>query len=261
MIKFIKIILFFLGFCFIFGSVFIFLKIPNNIDHKQFEIQDCSKNTNQSSLFSTLDSSSIQLINSKIIVPLDSYTISYCNFNNLEKDLDLLKDSLNFGGKAERLFYYFLVDKNKIFNTQDSNIFDPIKLLNWIIIAERSLIHATYSARNSYFFKAISRYYFNSISEQLTKLNRNDPTLKYDLNFKILVDRCRTNKYHVDQKFTNSEKLINYLVEKKYAYIINRFWIGTPAFFKIILCFGLLISLYAYYLLINQFINHFKKKK
>lgn len=246
-------------FIFVFGVIILYNKpLPDNKKIIQFEINRCGNFVTKSQ-FSSLDTNKFYVVDGKPIIAVDSYTIDYCSIEKINNDLDFLKDSINFGNVVEEVFYELIIKHNPVHDLTDSLRSHTVNLFNWIIFAERALFFSSIKSRNQFFFKALSRFYFSAISEFLSNLNHSNPSVKYDLNFKILVDRCRQNKYHVDIRYTNIEKLINYLGEKKYAYIINRVWIGTSAIFKTFLIFWISFSIYAYYLLLYQLFKRLKK--
>lgn len=238
-----------------------FFMIPMEKEFLRFQVEEC-ETADTLGLISTYNKASVKLENGVLKLPEKKYVehVNYCSYIWLDKDLSYLKDSLGLGEEVEEPYFDLLTKVKLTQHEIDSINLDPQRVMNAVLLGERAIIYANNSKNNRLFFKALGRFWLNTVSERLTALSVNNPSVKYDENYKILVDRCRQNKFDVDLNYTSSEKFINYLVDKKYAYIINRVWIGTSPFFKIFLILASIITAYAYYLFMRKFYLFIKTK-
>ena len=244
-----------------FLAVYGFFMIPLEKEFIAYEVVECERSDTLSFLAS-IESNKITFKNGDLTLPEIEYLeqISYCSYGAIDKDLVYLKDSLGFGEAVEQS-YFDLLTKNQLDRTPIDTInLKPEEMMNALLLGERALLYPNSSDENIFFYKAIGRFWLNTVSNKLNILSKLDPSIKYDENFKILTDRCSQNKYHVELRYTYGDKFINYLVEKKYAYIANRIWIGTPPIFKLFLILIAIITLYAYFLFTQKIITLVKNK-
>ncbi len=241
-------------------SGYAFFMVPMEKEFLKYELEECELSDTIGLIPSYKDKISFE--NNILTIPQKEYldAIGYCSFRWLESDLYYLKDTLAYGDAVE-LEYFDLITKEKIktFNL-DSSSLNSQAYMDAILMGERALIYSINSKNNRIFFKAFGRFWLDNVSNSLTSLSETNPSIKYDQNFKILTDRCRQNKYAVDLNFTNSEKFINYLVDQKYGYIMNRVWIGTSPLFKLLLILAGIVTAYAYFLFMLKLYALIKNK-
>ena len=130
-----------------------------------------------------------------------------------------------------------------------------------IILGERANYYCELNDKYKYFYRGIARYWLDKVSSHLVKLNEEQSKLKYDPNFKILVNRCAQNNYHIELKYNSTEKIANYLVEKRFSYILGRLWNGTSIWLKLPIMIFFIGTILAYYLLMKKVINLIKNIK
>lgn len=239
---------------------YIFFALPVEKDFLKYEIEDCDY-TDSNGLISIFKDQ-ISFKNNVLKIPEKEYlaSLNYCSFNQLNSDLIFLKDSMGLGEGVEQP-YFELISLRKIISFNlDLHSFDPKNFMDAILLGERALLFANNSNENKIFFRAYGRFWLDTISNSLTAISEENPSIKYDENFKILTNRCSQNKFSVDLNYTNSEKLMNYLVNKRYAYIINRIWIGTSVWVKIFLLVSIMVTTYAYFLFFKKIFLLIKNK-
>lgn len=181
--------------------------------------------------------------------PFNSYIDSADIFNikNVLNDLDSM-DKFNENLRLNRdLFTTLLTEKlvNKIQNSliiykPDSLIF----LLQW---ADGFYHYQKIDKKNERFYRRVNRFWFNLISNKLGQFAETDPSIKYNIKFKYMVELCRARMFYPPIGNSNTEKVLNYFIEGKYSYLFQRLWFGTDIFFKLIILFGLSFCFYSLY--------------
>lgn len=253
-----------IGYTVVFAIILIlgyaFFMVPMEREFSKYEVIECEASDTIGMMPSMKDKVSFE--NNILKIPQKPYLekINYCAFRWLDSDLDYLKDSLDFGDAVEQGFFDLITKEKLKLLSIDTISLDPKAYMEAILLGERSLIYANNSKNNRLFFKAFGRFWLNTISAKLTAVSELNPGIKYDQNFKILIDRCRQNKYTVELNYTNSEKFINYLVDQRYAYIMNRVWIGTSPLFKVFLIIAGIVTAYAYFLFMMKVYSLIKNK-
>jgi hypothetical protein len=236
--------------------------VPRENELYSFELVECDLSQRED--FSTLFLfQNAKFVNGKLNLPEKEYLehFNYCSLDWMERDLIYLRDSMGFGNDVKDSYFDLLTKVNFENYNIDSLSFNATSIFNAIVMGERALIYSEQSEENRYFFKAMGRFWLNLSATKLTEICLNNPTLKYDINFKMLVDRCRQNQYNVEIKYVNSEKIVNYLINKEYTYIFNRFWYNTSVVTKCLILFLVTYTIYSYYILNLRLYSIFKSKK
>ena len=76
--------------------------------------------------------------------------------------------------------------------------------------------------KNKYLFLGIYDRWMQKIVWTLTKELKNNNTIKYNNNFKIIAAQCKLEGYYVPQKKSSFEKVVDYLSDGRYTYIFKR---------------------------------------
>lgn len=242
--------------------IYLFFQVPRANELFKFELVECDISEREE--FTTLFlQQNAEFTNGQLNLPEQEYLahFNYCSLDWMERDLIYLRDSMGFGDDVKDSYFDIHTKVNFKNYTIDSLSFNAISIFNAIVMGERSLIYAEQSKENRYFFKAMGRFWLNSSAEKLTEICLNNPKLKYDINFKMLVDRCRQNQYNVAIKYASSEKIVNYLINKEYTYIFNRVWYNTSVITKGLIILLLTFTMYSYYILTLRFYSIFKNKQ
>lgn len=130
-------------------------------------------------------------------------------------------------------------------------------LYNRMIWAEELKTYSISGEKNTLVFTAISDYWMDFISNRLNEINKQDHWIKYEYRFRFLKTRLSHFNYFIGQGNSNFEKAILYFIDNRWIYLADRFYHGTSIVLKIVLIFSFLITVYAYFCLIQK---HFFNK-
>jgi len=191
--------------------------------------------------------------------PYDIYidSANYCDINSILYDLKLM-NLINPDAKANRrILAKALTEKLEEKNKNLFNNYNPdglIMILQWV----NKLNHyKDIDTANIKLYRIIHRYWYNYVSNKLSQYNDDNSNLKYGFKFKYLLSTCQSNNYPPDIRFSNTAKVIDNVINNKWAYLFKRFWDGTNFVFKFLLSIISVLTLYGYYCI---FIVNFKKK-
>lgn len=152
----------------------------------------------------------------------------------LGRDIQVL-DSLYpaNGHDNERLFYTVLTDSLAAHwkpAPQTDSMSYLLHLLTW---ANQLPVAARYDAPRATFFNALHGYWVKRVAQTLEGMYRHDADLKYSFRFKYLNQMCHEAKCGVPVGFSAPEKIVNNLIENRWAYLGTKFWRDSPALTKI----------------------------
>jgi hypothetical protein len=126
----------------------------------------------------------------------------------------------------------FWAEEFKCFEANDTDVFQPI-------------------------YVGIFDFWMNKVALVLSDATRNNSDLKYNNNFFYLNQRLTDYKYAIGIKYSNTEKVIENIVNGKWSYLLKRYFLETSTFINLLLVFFLVLTIYTYYLFLISF---FKKK-
>ena len=189
-----------------------------------------------------------------------SIIIDSIDFTDENSLITLIKkmDSLNPNQNNQRTLSYYYTDS--LFTKLSNNFikYEPNYLnaiLNWAVNFKNSAkLHKDFET----LLTVISDFWISKVNNCLDSVAQTDDNVKYTFKHKYLVQICKSLNSNVDIKTTNTEKIINNILEKKWSYLLKRFYSGTSFFFKFSI---LLIILVVNYSLIFTFTYHYKKIK
>lgn len=246
-------------------SLAFYLSSPSNKDEElpdvEYQIEDCEEIPELGVIEGSGDT--VVYKENKMVFKNNKLfsEINYCSFSRINRDLDYLIDSLHFDEDKVTEDFFDLVTKEKVkFLNFDSTKYNPKLLMDFLVFGERAQIYSQFESKNAFFFRAMSRFYLNTVANTLSNLSFINPDLKHDDQFRLLVSRSKQNKYNVDVKVTSSEKVAYYLKKGKYSYIFNRFWIGTRWYHKFFMFLFLGILCYSFFLFFQKMYNLIKKQ-
>lgn len=201
---------------------------------------------------------------------------SRVNYNKIDPKLSLVKTISDFptnyildtllqsGGYSELVYILNSMDSSQVqgFEYQFVNIltdslfnklklsyisYNPNRLINDIIWAERLKDFGEVDTKNERLFSAISMYWFNIVSTNLDKQSSFNTKIKFKHSFQHLVARCSQNDYKPNIHTNNFEKTIRYVTEQKWFYMWNRFRDGTSLIYKSVVFLFVSIILFGFY--------------
>ena len=129
----------------------------------------------------------------------------------------------------------------------DSNFSGTCSLdtLNALINTSEDLkIVELISTKNKMIYTVIRSSLLNKISNDLNQLVLDDKAIKFTFKFKSLFRRCTKENYNPGILDSSSEKVLYNIINNKYAYLINRFWLRISVLKKTILFSGLFLVLF-----------------
>ena len=178
-------------------------------------------------------------------VYLDS--ADHCNISSIQADLKTL-NTLNPVPKENQIILAkaltgTLEEKTSLkFNTYNPD--SLIMLLQWV---NKFNHYKDIDTANKKFYRMVHRHWYNFVSNKLGQYHDIDPDIKYDYKFKYLVSTCQSQNYPPDIKNSNTTKIIDNVINNKWAYLFKRFWDGTGVLFKLIFLGLILFTSYSYY--------------
>ena len=134
--------------------------------------------------------------------------------------------------------------------------YNPDSIISMIQWAEKFNFYADLDKTNSILYKSIYDYWMTFAVKNLDKYYKENSSTKYNFKFKYISNRCKEKKYTGAIGDNNFEKVIYSVIKKDWAYLFDRFWIGTSILYKGIIFLLVLLTLYGY---ICIFRFHFKK--
>ncbi|MEM6378458.1 MAG: hypothetical protein AAF705_09600 [Bacteroidota bacterium] len=182
--------------------------------------------------------------------PYEAYVANgnYCNIEAILKDLKYLA-SLEDAGKNERSD--ILMDaltthlEAKIGPSFDQyNPDSLIQLLHW---ANQFGHYANYPSDYQLEFSVVHGFWLDYIANKLFTYTEQNSDVKYAHKFIYLRYNCEIQQYRAPIGKTRIEKVVDYFIESKYSYLLERLWNGTSWIFKLVVLMGILVTVYAFY--------------
>ena len=172
---------------------------------------------------------------------------NYCDFNSLEKDINII-DSIykNYYSITLPLFYGALADTLIGNNKSQLKKYNPIYLIDKLGWLERLNYYEECSPKKKYLYTGIHEKWMQTILNNLEIYLEEDEKLKYTSKFKLIVSICRLKGKILPIKLNSMEKISDYLVQGRYSYIWMRFWENTGILFKIIVFISTFFAIYSF---------------
>jgi hypothetical protein len=153
---------------------------------------------------------------------------------------NILMDSLN-----NRLF---LTDEKNI--NSDQLISNYYAMIIWTIEL-RALEKSNQNLSNT--FNTVRHYWYNAITNAISDIVQNNTKMKYDFRVYFISGVLNSELYYPAFKNSMVEKIVLNLLQGNFGYILNRFWIGTTWWSKILITTIFLGNIYIYYEFIKRF--------
>lgn len=169
------------------------------------------------------------------------------SITDINKDLKLL-DTYNSDLHENRMALSEALTTN--LNVWKSNDLDSLNLLfNW---ADNFRCTITNNSEDQLFYDAVYGYWMDYIAGVLKRLSKKND-VKYLFKYKYMRERCAQANYSIGESNDNVTKVINYVIENRWYYlIVERMWRSTSIGFKIILFSIITISTLGFCLIINK---------
>ena len=180
----------------------------------------------------------------------------YCDIASIHADLKVMNAIIPNTKENQKILVKALTNNLEEKISLKFNKYNPdslIMLLQWV---NKFHHYKDIDTANKKFYRMVHRHWYNFVSNKLGQYHDKDPDIKYDYKFKYLVSICQSQNYPPDIKNSNTAKIIENMVNNKWAYLFKRFWDGTGAIFKLVILSLILFTSYSYYCV---YILNFKK--
>jgi hypothetical protein len=126
-------------------------------------------------------------------------------------------------------------------------------LYNWV----KSYKNTTFKdSENEILYEAVYDYWMNEIALALGNMVKENESIRYSFKYRFLSEICRQDQKTIGAPLDGVTKIINYVIEGKWYYlIVQRLWMGTHFTFKIVLIFIVITTLFSYFLLFKKLIT------
>jgi hypothetical protein len=186
---------------------------------------------------------------------------NYQSLQAIRTDLALMDTLYKDDSKCREVLSETLTNRLKEKVDPALQQYRPDSLLQLVQWAERFQNYAEADRPNAVFHKSIATFWLTYVSNKLAAYAKNKSSLKYDFKYKYLVGRCYELKYSTPVIVTKMEKVINNLIGSKWGHLTDASWNQASWLQKIVFLILVLITLYAYYLLIKKITSRIMKKK
>jgi hypothetical protein len=190
--------------------------------------------------------------------PYEKYADSagFRKINFLLEDL-IIMDTLNPGNNLQnqQVLSVALTEKLEEQIRPKFEKYNPDSLIMIIQWAEKYEAYAEVDPEHATLFQVISSHWFNFASNTLRNYYDKEYTIKYNYKFRYINNRLRERKYLTTIKATYTEKVIDYIIQKKWSYLFNKFWYATGILYKSIVGLLVLIIIFPYFYIFKNIIN------
>lgn len=138
--------------------------------------------------------------------------------------------------------------------------FNPDTLLLFMMDVEGFKYYARVPGPNQLFFSGVYQYWMSELSNYLDRYAKDNPDIKYNFKYRLLVAKCKENKYGPSPKVDETEKIIHNIAESKWGYLYQRLW-SIPIEKRIVIVLLFALTLYAYLHTFITILHKFKKKQ
>lgn len=149
-----------------------------------------------------------------------------------------------YGYDLEAIYNQFSLSFNNEF--QHSSTLDTLNAL--LGFSEELKMAEFIDVRNELIYSAIRSSILNKVANDLSELVKKDKAIKFTFKFKSLFRRCVKENYNPGIKDSSIEKVLYNVINGKFTYLSNRFWLRTSSTFKIfVFGVGLIILFTSFY--------------
>jgi len=174
----------------------------------------------------------------------------FCDIKYLQKQI-LFFNSINTSrSNVDQFFINALT--TKIYD-QDSSKFNKLDFIylsdkfNW---AEKFKAYAEIDEKNSMVFSVVYDYWLKKIANRLQRISVENDKIKYNHNYRFLVNKCSEHQYFISIHSTRFDKFIYNLTNQKWVHLVNASWNQSSVILKLLFFLFLFITVYSYYLVI-----------
>lgn len=190
--------------------------------------------------------------------PYKEYVLSqrYYQLNQLVDDHGVLSDSIKDPFLASKVLYVALTEQKEALEFVNDSTLDYRRLIQILHWANACRIHASIDTANEFFLTTISDHWMNFVTSSLKKAYVKDWSIKFDSEFQHIDQFCQELGYNPGIGADSYlEKVIDNANEFKFVRIASRGWNSMNWSVRLLLILGIVITLYAYFVLIKSKLN------
>lgn len=144
---------------------------------------------------------------------------------------DLYKNALDLEAAEFQLYNTFTGEIQKAFGSKLS-----LDTLNQILdVCDGLAVLGEVSPENKILYSSLVDHWYNISANSLAAILKENNALKYSFKYQSLKRRCEHLKYFSSIPSSSLEKVIYNLLNNNYSYVVNRVWLRTGIFEKVIL--------------------------
>lgn len=171
----------------------------------------------------------------------------YCNISSIQNHLNILYAVNPDSRQNQKILVDALTDKLEERINSRFKKYNPDSLILMLQWVSKFKYYKDLDTNNAKFYRMVHRHWYNYVANKLGQYNDENPYLKYHFKFKYLVSTCRAQSYPPDIRSSNTAKIIDNVVNSRWAYLLKRFWDGTGLLAKLLTAAVVLFTFYSYY--------------
>ena len=184
---------------------------------------------------------------------------NYENVKMIKRDIAIIESaSKNDPMASQKILSLALTDsllpkiKNKFSTYQPDTL---VAFMQWV---ESFKYFAQYEEAYEPFYSSVYSYWVTFIANKLDEYSKTDANIKYQFKYRFIAGKCKENKFNVSPTPSEIEKIVNNVVESKWAYLYKRLW-SASLIQKIAFLFFGIFTITAYIITIIFLIKKRKK--
>jgi len=182
---------------------------------------------------------------------------NYQEVKTLQKDLVALDSLIQDKWIVREFILNVLTDSlnNRIFKVSAKANLDSLNsILQW---AEKFKYYGEADPiyENQILFNSIHSYWLEKISKHLSEYSEKNENAKFNFQFRYLTAKCNEKRYNVSVKVSSVEKVIQNVLENKWAHLFEASWNQASLNQKILIFMLLFITLVSYVLTIKYLLK------
>jgi len=204
------------------------------------------------------DSNNVDLTTS---FPYKTYVdeANYENVKMIKRDIAIMESVLkNDPMVAQKILSLALTDSLLPKIKNQFAVYHPDTLAAFMQWVESFKYYAQYDEAYEPFYSSVYSYWVTYIANKLDEYSKSDANIKYQFKYRFVAGKCKENKFNVSPTASEIEKIVNNVVESKWAYLYKRLWSASLIQKIAFLCLGI-FTLIAYIITIIFVIKKFKK--
>ena len=233
--------------------------VPKLIRDKQVMLPAEINNLDKNLIDLKFNSNQVTKDSLKIIFPYSSYFKSnnYQEAKSIQKDLIFLDSIIKDKYFVRKFMSKVLTDSlnNQIYKINVNSNLDTLNLILQWTEKFKNYGESDPSPENQILFKTINSYWSKKISKTLGQYSEINVNAKYNFHFRYLTAKCNEKRFNVSVKVTSIDKLIQNVLENRWAHLFEATWNQSTVFQKIIIFIFFAITTVSYILAIKYLLK------